>query len=97
MTAQGLVYRASCASYSDAEMRTTRFQENCSFPTFCDEEIELSREDFVIALEFKIGLYLGGGMIIFVVVFLAALCSVQNLNSWTRHETWAPSSGSVES
>ena len=78
MRAQGLVYRASCASYSDAEMRTTRFQENFSFPTFCGEEIELSREDFVIALEFEISLYLGG-MIIFVVVFFG--CTVQQAES----------------
>lgn len=79
MTAQGLVYRASCASYSDAEMRTTRFQENSSFPTFCDEEIELSREDFVIALEFKIGLYLGGGDDYFCCCFFG--CTVQRTES----------------
>ena len=50
-------------------MRTARFQENCSFPTFCDEEIELSTEDFVIALEFKISLYLAIGLLFFVFFF----------------------------
>lgn len=78
MRAQGLAYRASCASYSNAEMRTTWFQENCSFPTFCDEEIELSREDFVLALEFKISLYLVGGSDSF---FFFLGCTVQHAES----------------
>lgn len=40
-------------------MRTTGLQGNYLFPMFCDGEVELSREDFVIALEFNIGIYLG--------------------------------------
>ena len=77
ITAQGLVHRASCAPYSDAEMRTATFLENCSFPAFCDEEIELSREDFVIALKFKI-IHIWGGRddSFFLFLFLAALCSM---------------------
>ena len=40
-------------------MRATGLQGNYLFPMFCDGEVELSREDFVIALDFNIDLYFG--------------------------------------